>query len=85
MLQYQPKLYQICPSAYGVDWWRGGGITEKYRPSCYFLNGYSRKFCDMNIPCVSGKLKMPNFEALNNYNFTILPAIELIFTPLDFS
>ena len=19
MLQYQPKLYQICPSAYGVD------------------------------------------------------------------
>ena len=43
MLQYQPKLNQICPSAYGVDatsirigkslvWCvgGGGGITEKY-------------------------------------------------------
>ena len=41
MLQYQPKLYQICPSAYGVDATSirigkslvgggGGGITEKY-------------------------------------------------------
>ena len=40
MLQYQPKLYQICPSAYGVDATSirigkslvgGGGVTEKYR------------------------------------------------------
>ena len=35
MLQYQPKLYQICPNAYGVDatsiriGWGGGGNNRK--------------------------------------------------------
>ena len=38
MLQYQPKLYQIFPSAYGDDWW-GGGNNRKV-PSSILFNLY---------------------------------------------
>ena len=64
MLQYQPKLYQICPSAYGVDVTSirrvmGRGITEK-DPS--FLGGF---------------LFQDNFEAKENLKKIMKPEINV--------
>ena len=49
MLQYQPKLYQICPSAYGVDATSirisksqvGGGGNNRKVPLIFFNKHFS--------------------------------------------
>ena len=87
MLQYQPKLYQICPSAYGDDWWGGGGDNRKVPYFC-LLMWLKRFSCILSLTVSRLKLKQisvnsPPLQGATNYTWkgrTVLtePSVQLV-------